>query len=89
MILEIGRRMEGHLLRFSAIQIHSSRHFQLAVEFLGLCRSGFWSQIINQIQDFLEQASRHRYLGQLERDITPVAGDLGADLHQLRSQRNV
>ena len=59
-----------------------------AVDSLGLRRSESWSQIINQIQDFLGQASRHRCLGQLERDITPVAGDLGADLDELLSQRS-
>jgi hypothetical protein len=42
-----------------------------------------------RISNFLEQASRHHYLGLLERDMTPVAGDLGADLQQLRSQRSV
>ncbi len=32
--------------------------------FLGLCRSGSSSQIINQAQDFPEQVPRHRHLGQ-------------------------
>ncbi len=42
---------------------HLSRRFYLTVDFLGLRRSGSWSQIINQAQDFSEQFPRHRHLG--------------------------
>ncbi len=55
LILEIDPRLEGHLPRFSAIQTHLSCRFQLAVDVPGLRRSGSWSQIINQEQDFPEQ----------------------------------
>jgi len=87
LIWVIGPRLEGHLPRFSAIQTHPSRCFLLYVYSLGLRRSESWSQIINQSQDFLEQASRHRYLGPLERDIATMADNLGSDLDQLLPQR--
>ncbi len=45
---------EGHLSIFSVIQTHPSCRVLLAVDFLGLRRSGSWSQIINQAQDFPE-----------------------------------
>ena len=48
------------------------RRFYLAVDFLGLRRSGSWSQIVDQAQDFLEQVPRHGNLGQLERDIATM-----------------
>jgi hypothetical protein len=48
------------------IQTHPSRCFHLAADFPGLLRNGSSSQIINQAQDFLEQASWHGNLGQLE-----------------------
>ncbi len=83
LILVIWPCLEAHSANFLVIQTHLFRHFHLAVDFLGLGRSGSSSQIINQAQDFLEQASRHRYLGQLERDVEPVTDDLGPDLHQL------
>ncbi len=83
--MEIGLRLEGHLPRFSAIQTHPSCRFRLAVDFPGLRRSGSWSQIINQAQDFLKQASRHGNLGQLERNVPAMADHLGADLDQLLS----
>jgi hypothetical protein len=75
--------LEGHLYRFSTIQTHPSCRFYLAVDFPGLRRNGSSSQIINQAQDFLQQASWHGNLGQLEGDIPAVADDLGPDLHQL------
>ena len=87
MILEIGPRLEGHLLRFSAIQTHPSCRFHLAVDFPGLRRNGSSPQIIDQAQDFLEQFPRHRHFGQLERDVPPVTDDLGTDLDQFLSQR--
>jgi hypothetical protein len=60
---------EAHSANFLVIQTHLFRRFYLAVDFLGLRRSGSSSQIINQAQDFLEQAPRHRHLGQLECDV--------------------
>ncbi len=54
MILVIGPRLEGHSVIFLAIQTHLSCRFLLAVDFLGLRRSGSSSQIINQAQDFPE-----------------------------------
>ena len=57
---------EAHLTQFSVIQTHLSRHFHVAVDFLGLRRNGSSSLVINQGQDFLEQAPWHRNLGQLE-----------------------
>ncbi len=86
MILVIGPRLEGHSVTFLAIQIHLSCRFLLAVNSLGLRRSGSSSQIINQAQDFLEQAPRHRYLGQLERDVPAMADNFGPDLDQLLAQ---
>ena len=43
MILVIGPRLEGHSVIFLAIQTHLSCRFLLAVDSLGLRRSGFWS----------------------------------------------
>jgi len=74
---------EIHLARSVVIQTHLSHHFHLAVDFLGLRRNGFSSQIINQAQDFLEQVSWHGNLGQLESNIAAMADDLGSNLHQL------
>ncbi len=77
----------GPLPIFSVIQTHPSCRFLLTVDVPGLRRSGSWSQIINQAQDFPEQCPRHRHLGQLERDVPAVANNLGSDLHQLLPQR--
>jgi len=62
---------------FSVIQTHLSCRFYLAVDFLGLRRSGSWSQIINQARDFPEQFLRHGNLGQLERDVPAMASENG------------
>ena len=78
---------EGNLPIFSVIQIPFSCRFLLAVDFLGLRRNGSSSQIINQGQYFLEQASWHGNLGQLESNIAAMADDLGSNLHQLFAQR--
>ena len=83
MIMEIDPRFQGHLPKFTAIQAHFSHCLYLAMDFLGLRRNGSSSQIINQAQDFLEQASRHRHLGQLERDVPAMADNFGPDLDQL------
>jgi len=56
LILVIGPCSEAHSANFLVIQTHLFRRFYLAVDFLGLRRSRSSSQIINQAQDFLEQA---------------------------------
>ena len=61
-----GLRLEGHLVIFLAIQTHRACRFLLAIDCLSLRRSGTSSQIINQPQDYFEQASRNRHFGQLE-----------------------
>ncbi len=86
-ILEIGSRWEAHYVIFLAIRKHLSCRFLLAVDFPGLRRSGSWSQIFDQPQDFPEQVSRHRHLGQLERDVPAMADHLGTDLDELLAQR--
>ena len=53
-ILVIWPCSEAHLANFVVIQTHLSRCFYLAVDFLGLRRSGSSSQIINQAKDFPE-----------------------------------
>ena len=87
MILVIGPRLEGHSVIFLASQTHLSCRFLLAVDSLGLRRSGSSSQIINQAQDFPEQVPRHRHLSQLERNVAAMSDNLGPDLHQLVAQR--
>ena len=87
MILVIGPRLEGHSVIFLAIQTHLSCRFLLAVDSLGLRRSGSSSQIINQAQEFPEQVPRHRHLSQLERNVAAMSDNLGPDLHQLVAQR--
>jgi hypothetical protein len=64
LILVSGLRLEGHSVIFLAIQTHLSYRFLLAIDCLSLCRSGPWSQIINQPEDDLEQASRNYHFGQ-------------------------
>ncbi len=54
LILEIGPRLEGQLSIFSVIQTDPFCRVLLAVDFPGLRRSGSWSQIIDQAQDFPE-----------------------------------
>ncbi len=76
------------MAKFFVIQTHLSCRFHLAVDFLGLRRSGSWSQIIDQAQYFSEQVPWHSNLGQLEGDIPAMAHDLGPDLEQLLSQRS-
>ncbi len=72
--------MEVPSFNFPTIQTHPSCCFLLAVGSLGLRRSGSWSQIINQAQDFPEQTSRHGNFGQLERDVPAMAATFGPDL---------
>ena len=71
---------------FAQIFRHSDTlpcRFHLAVDFPGLRRSGSWSQINNQAQDFPEQFPRHRHLGQFERDVPAMADYLSTDLDPL------
>ena len=82
MILVIGPRLEGHSVIFLAIQTHLSCRFLLAVDSLGLRRSGSSSQFIDPPQDFPKQVPGHGDFGQLERDVAAMAHDLGADLDQ-------
>jgi hypothetical protein len=57
--------LKGHSVNFLTIQTHLSCRFLLAIDSLGLRRSGSSSQIIDLPWDYLEQASRNRHLGQL------------------------
>ncbi len=86
MILVAGPRLEGHSVIFLAIQTHLSCRFLLAVESLGLRRSGSSSQFIDPPQDFPKQAPRHGNLRQLERDVATMADNFGPDLDQLLAQ---
>ena len=74
------------MANFLVIQTHLSYLFHRTVDSVGLRRSGSWSQIIDQAQDFSEQSPRHRHLGHLERDVPAMADHLGADLDQLHAQ---
>ena len=87
MIVVIGQRVEGHLVVSLAIQTHLSCRNLLAVDSLGLRRSWSSSQIINQAQDFLEQASWDCNLGQLKCDVPAMADNFRTDLDQLLPQR--
>ena len=75
--------LEAHLTNFVVIRTHLSCHFHHVVDFLGLRRNGFSSQVINQGQDLQEQVSRHRNLGQLERGVPTVTERFRKDIHQL------
>ncbi len=66
MILVIGPRLEGH-----------SGRLLLAVDSLGLRRSGSSSQFIDPPQDFPKQVPEHGDFGQLERDVPAMVHDLG------------
>jgi len=46
--------LEAHSASFLVIQTHLCRRFFLAADFLGLCRRGSQSQMINQAQEFPE-----------------------------------
>ncbi len=80
MILLIGPHVEGHSVIFLAIQTHFSCRFLLAVDSLGLHRSGSSSQFIDPPQDFPKQVPGHGDFGQLERDVPAKADHLGAYL---------
>ena len=85
MILVIGPRLEGHSVIFLAIRTHPSCRFLLAVDSLGLRRSGSSSQFIDPPQDFPKQVPGHGDFGQLERDVPAMADNFGPDLDQLLS----
>ena len=74
--------LEGHFPIIPATQTHFSHRFYLTVDFLGLRRSGSWSQFIDPPQDFPKQVPGHGNLGQLEREVPAVADNLGPDLDQ-------
>ena len=85
--LVIWPSLEAYLTNFDVIWTHLSCYFHPAVDFLGLRRNASSSQVINQAQDLLEQASWDRNLGQLESDIAAMTNDLGPNLHQFLPQR--
>jgi hypothetical protein len=86
-ILVVGPRLEGHSVIFLAIQTHLSCRFLLAVDSLGLRRSGSSSQFIDPPQDFPKQVPGHGDFGQLERDVATMADKFGPALDQLLAQR--
>ncbi len=85
MILVIGPRLEGHSAIFLAIQTHPSCRFLLAVDSLGLRRSGSSTQLIDPPQDFPKQVPGHGDFRHLERDVPAMADNFGPDLDQLLS----
>ena len=85
--LMISPCLGGQTPTIPSIRTHFPRLFHLAVDFLGLRRSGSSPQIIDQAQDFPEQFPRHRDLGQLERDVPAMADYFRTDLDQLLPQR--
>ncbi len=85
MILVIGPRLEGQSVTFLAIQTHPSCCFFLAVDCLGLRRSGSSSQFIDPPQDFPKQLPGYGDFGHLERDVPARADKFGRDLEQLLS----
>ncbi len=78
--MAIGPRLEGHSVIFLAIQTHLSCRFLLAVDSLGLRRSGSSSQFIDPPQDFPKQVPGHGHFGQLERDVPAMAANFAPDL---------
>ena len=86
MILVIGPRLEGHSVIFLAVQTHLFCRFLVAVDSLGLRRSGSSSQFIDPPQDSPKQVPRHGNLRQLERDVATMADNFGPDLDQLLAQ---
>ena len=79
--------LKRHFPIIHVVRTHLSCQFHLAVDFPGLRRNGSSSQVINQGQDFLEQASRYGGFGQLESHIAAMVDDLSSDLYQLFPQR--
>ncbi len=78
--MAIGPRLEGHSVIFLAIQTHLSCRFLLAVDSLGLRRSGSSLQFIDPPHDFQKQDPGHGDFGQLERDVPAMAANFGPDL---------
>ncbi len=79
MILAIGPRLEGHSVIFLATQTRPSCRFLLAVDSLGLRRSGSSSQFIDPPQDFPKQVPGHG-------DFAPLMASLGEHGHGLGSR---
>ena len=79
MFLEIGPRVEGYLANFLAVQTHPSYCFLLAVDFLGLRRSGFSTQHIDPPQDFPKHVPGHGYFRHLDRDVATMTDNLGSN----------
>ncbi len=80
LILVSGLRLEGHSVILLVIQTHLSCRFLLAVDSLGLRRSGSSSLFIAPPQDFPKQVPGHGDFGQLERDVPAMAANFGPDL---------
>ena len=72
MISVIGPRLEGHSAIFLAIQTHPSCRFLLAVDSLGLRRSGSSTQLIDPPQEFPKQVSGHGDFRHLERTVATM-----------------
>ncbi len=64
----------GH---YFAIQTHPSCRFHLAVDFLGLRRSGFSTRLIYPPQDFPKQVPGHSDFRHLERGLATTASSAG------------
>jgi hypothetical protein len=79
-ILVIWPCSEAHSANFLVIQTHLSRHFHLAVDFLGLHWGVSSSQFIDPPKDFPKQVPGHDDFGQLERDVPAMAANFGPDL---------
>ena len=73
MILVIGPRLEAHSANFLVIQTHLSCRFLLALDSLGLRRSGSSSQFIDPLRDFPKQVPGHGDFDQFERDVPAMA----------------
>ncbi len=86
MILVIGLRLESSVIFFT-VQTHLSCRFLLAIDSLGLRRSGSSPQFIDPPQDLPKQVPRHRHVGQLERDVPAMTINLSSNLDQLLPQR--
>ena len=84
----IGPRWEGYSVIFPVIQTRTSCRFLLAVDFLGLRRSGSSSKFIDPPQDIPNQVPEHSDFGQLEHDVPAMAANFGPNLDDLLSQRS-
>ncbi len=69
----------------SVIQTHLSRHFHLAVDFLGLRRGGSWSQPVNQARNLDEQFGQSKRVIELAVGKKTTIGDVAAGEFQLQA----